>query len=82
MSSGEVAGIVIGVIASVLLLVGVASVVVVWYQRSNSAEHQAMNLNFTNPTYAREEEAPINDMFNNPYTHAQRIDSVDESHEA
>ncbi len=75
LDSGTVAGIVIGVLAGVVLLVVVSVVLVKKYKESRNAEQQRMNLNFNNPTYARED-GPITDMFTNPYTE-QHIDSVD-----
>ena len=77
LSSGDIAGIVIGVLLGVVLLVLLAGYGYVRIQRAKDAERQAINMNFDNPTYAKEDEAPINDMFNSPFTQVQRIDSVD-----
>ena len=76
LSSDEIAGIVIGVLAVVLLLAVGFSVAYVKLRNTRHAERQALNMNFENPTYAKEE-GPINDMFNSPYTQIQRTDSVD-----
>ena len=75
LSSGDIAGIVIGVLLGVVLLTLLAGFGYMRIQKAKDAERQAINMNFDNPTYAQEPEAPINDMFNSPFT--QRIDSVD-----
>ena len=77
LSSGDIAGIVIGVLLGVVLLALLAGFGYTRIQKAKDAERQAMNMNFDNPIYAKEDEAPINDMFNTPFTQVQRIDSVD-----
>ena len=77
MNAGDIAGIVIGVLIGVILLVVLAGFGYLRIQKAKDAERQAMNMNFDNPIYAKEDEAPINDMFNSQFTQVQRIDSVD-----